>query len=105
MTRLAEEEPLKVCLLQLLQQGNVLIVNTSKGTDQKKEDEKYSKFHNLEITTVNILMYNLLYMCVYILYLCLHILTNIFFFKNEIIHSVTYAYNEILLSLTKKRTF
>lgn len=104
MTRLAEEEPLKVCLLQLLQQGNVLIVNTSKGTDQKK-DEKYSKFHNLEITTVNILMYSLLYMCVYILYLCLHILTNIFFFKNEIIHNVTYAYNEILLSLTKERTF
>lgn len=67
VTRLAEEEPLKVCLLQLLQQRNVLIVNK----DQKK-DEKYSKFHNLEITTVNILMHNLLYMCVYILYLCLH---------------------------------
>lgn len=68
----ADAAPLNVWFLVWhLRQGSVLIANTVEGTHQEKEDEKCSKSHSLEITTVNILMYNLLYicMCVYILYI------------------------------------
>ena len=68
----ADAAPLNVCFLVWhLHQGSVLIANTVEGTHQEKEDEKYAKSHSLEITTVNILMYNLLYicMCIYILYI------------------------------------
>ena len=66
----ADAAPLNVWFLVWhLRQGSVLIANTVEGTHQEKEDEKCSKSHSLEITTVNIHMYNLLYICVYILYI------------------------------------
>lgn len=58
-------------------------VNTLEGICQEQEDEKYSNSHSLEIPIVTILMYDLLYMCVYILHIFTH--TNMFFFKSEVI--------------------
>lgn len=83
----ADAAPLNVWFLVWhLRQGSVLIANTVEGTHQEKEDEKCSKSHSLEITTVNILITIFyIYVCVFIYYTYIPILTNIFFFKNEII--------------------